>query len=443
MPDGEKKLLKCSGCNVSYNVANLKPGARFKCQKCGAINTVPMETGAAVPSAPLQAAQPPAPPPPPQGGATAMGPKPASTIQPKPSSPAVQPAKPSSAIKPPAPIPLRGKTAVGARKIATSRFGSRLGTAGKKPSRFARPGKGVVSRAQAEGGGEIAVKKSKTPLIIGIVVGAAVLGIIIFLATRSGGGGSVAKEVFNEIKDVIKAQKTEAFFNCLTKASKEKLNELSTKEKQELVLPKELKFKEVTEEGDKKIKIKCSEDGKDQTYIFIKEGDEWKLDITKRAEEMVKVKEKPPSPSDGGGPSDEITIWKPVDPALKNEIEAMLIEMQSENTDSKKLSQIKLNIINKGEDAISTMIELYLQNPTAKELEHIPDYLPEFTGKDYSVVDGQKQPSLKQVEDLKKFWMNRHNEKYLKYLCVQTKTEYQPYVFPPVGLKEKLEKESQ
>jgi len=38
----EKKLLKCSGCAVFHNVVKLKPGAKFKCPKCGAMNTVPV-----------------------------------------------------------------------------------------------------------------------------------------------------------------------------------------------------------------------------------------------------------------------------------------------------------------------------------------------------------------------------------------------------------------
>ena len=42
MPDGEKKLVKCTGCGDSYDTANLKPGADFKCRKCGAVNTWPL-----------------------------------------------------------------------------------------------------------------------------------------------------------------------------------------------------------------------------------------------------------------------------------------------------------------------------------------------------------------------------------------------------------------
>lgn len=40
MPDEEKVIVSCS-CLAQYNVAKLKPGSKFKCHKCGAINIVP------------------------------------------------------------------------------------------------------------------------------------------------------------------------------------------------------------------------------------------------------------------------------------------------------------------------------------------------------------------------------------------------------------------
>jgi hypothetical protein len=40
MPVEEKVIISCS-CLAQYNVAKLKPGAKFKCQKCGNVNVVP------------------------------------------------------------------------------------------------------------------------------------------------------------------------------------------------------------------------------------------------------------------------------------------------------------------------------------------------------------------------------------------------------------------
>ena len=40
MPVEEKVIFSCS-CLAKYNIAKLKPGARFKCQKCGMMNIVP------------------------------------------------------------------------------------------------------------------------------------------------------------------------------------------------------------------------------------------------------------------------------------------------------------------------------------------------------------------------------------------------------------------
>ncbi|MEK7448161.1 MAG: hypothetical protein AAB019_01615 [Planctomycetota bacterium] len=42
MSDGLKKIVKCTACPAQYNVAQFAPGTKFKCQKCGAVNIVPV-----------------------------------------------------------------------------------------------------------------------------------------------------------------------------------------------------------------------------------------------------------------------------------------------------------------------------------------------------------------------------------------------------------------
>jgi len=44
-PQKEKVIVVCSSCNTQYNVTKLQPGAKFRCAKCGMINSVPASTG--------------------------------------------------------------------------------------------------------------------------------------------------------------------------------------------------------------------------------------------------------------------------------------------------------------------------------------------------------------------------------------------------------------
>ncbi|MEW6026264.1 MAG: hypothetical protein AB1599_03090 [Planctomycetota bacterium] len=174
MPD--KIIVACSSCAAQYNVATLQPGARFKCQKCGTINTVPM------PQAPDQPAA-----------------KPPTRIMPR--APAGRPAgspsgRPVTGTKPPT-------------RIMTPAKGMGIKTSGLK--------KGLPGRRPAEDFGEddlgelTVKKKSKAPLFIGIGIGVVIL-VVIIIALSSGGGGipdeeaAMLKKVEEEVMEKEKAE---------------------------------------------------------------------------------------------------------------------------------------------------------------------------------------------------------------------------------------------
>jgi len=74
---------------------------------------------------------------------------------------------------------------------------------------------------------------------------------------------------------------------------------------------------------------------------------------------------------------EQVNQWKPVDPALKKEVKSLLTTLMSDPAvdTMAKAAKIKMQIIDKGEDAIGAMIELFLDDPSAQINKSIPVYL--------------------------------------------------------------------
>jgi flagellar basal body-associated protein FliL len=134
MPDENRKLMKCVSCNTTYNVTSLKPGSKFKCKKCGVINTVA-----------------------------------------------------------PGPVPDVAPVAV---NVAPKSAQSRMSKPMSRANLYQRGKSSGLSRIKSDAGitDEAPPPKSKTPLIIGISAGVVVLGIIIYCVTSSGSKTPPAEE---------------------------------------------------------------------------------------------------------------------------------------------------------------------------------------------------------------------------------------------------------
>ena len=162
MPDGQKVIVACSSCATQYNVATLQPGAKFKCQKCGTVNTVPVSA----PAAPAPARPQP---------------------QPRPAMPAGRPmvrgAKPPTTIRPP--VKGMGIRASGLKK----------GLPTRQPA--------GDSDEEDMNGMEVK-KKSKTPLFIGIGIGVVILAVVLIILFSGGGKEEAA------LKDAKEKENAEA-----------------------------------------------------------------------------------------------------------------------------------------------------------------------------------------------------------------------------------------
>ncbi len=220
MANGVKKVFNCPGCNVGYNIANLKPGTKFKCQKCGIINTVPVAPPAVQPAQaqrPVQTASPSQmrPSVPPSRPQT----RPPSSPLPRPSAP--PPAKQrekfieeeipqdeapaeEEVMEEEAPPPRRptsrfGKPGLASKGGSASKY-SKLGSLkrGKGASKFGKklPSRKDASEEGEEGDGfeEEPKKKNKTLLIGGIVAGVVILIVVIILLAGSKPPAKDAKE---------------------------------------------------------------------------------------------------------------------------------------------------------------------------------------------------------------------------------------------------------
>jgi len=147
MPDGQKVIVVCASCATKYNVAGLQPGTRFRCQKCGNINVVPVPAAPTEPRRPIIGAQ----------------------------------VKPQTGIHP-----------------LTSK-GMSIKTTGLKKGLPIAPADwigetDVIFLEEEEDISGIEIKKeSKTLIYAGIGIGAVILAVVV-IALFSGGAGSVGKD---------------------------------------------------------------------------------------------------------------------------------------------------------------------------------------------------------------------------------------------------------
>lgn len=168
MTNGQKVIVACPSCAAQYNVATLAPGARFKCQKCGTINTVP--------------------------AALALAPKPQQ--RPTVKMPAQPAATRVAAQRPKAPMPSRPL----AKGMAIKPSGLKKGLPARKIA---------VSAGDDESmDGFVIKKKSKAPLFIGITVGVVIL-VVAVIALSSGGDDEAAEFAKADAARIAKEQ-TEA-----------------------------------------------------------------------------------------------------------------------------------------------------------------------------------------------------------------------------------------
>ncbi|MDI6733332.1 MAG: hypothetical protein QME51_04630 [Planctomycetota bacterium] len=259
MPEGDILVSECISCSAKYNVAKLKPGTKFRCRRCNAVNvvitpeqrtvfldssfdlsengkggagekTASADTTPKPPTAPTQTPTPK--PPLPQTPAVrppSPAPRPAAPTS-RPLAPAPRPAVPAS--RPPVTTtPTRGIPP----KIAPLKKG--LPTTG----RLARQPAGVSAEEDEMAG--IQVKKSKAWLIIVIIIGLAILGggYYFFVASK---GPSVEEE------EAIKRAEKES---AEKKKEKEKLAPPPAVSEEEVITPEEIAPVEETPKEVKKL----------------------------------------------------------------------------------------------------------------------------------------------------------------------------------------------
>jgi phage FluMu protein Com len=177
MLNEDKIILPCSSCQAKYNVTNLQGGTRFKCNKCGTINTVPIQEDAPTEFIPRQEV--------PQAIRKQGLPHPATSVK-------------KSTVKMPQPQ---------TRPSALSRQPMTAKGMSIKPSAFKRglPAGRVVRGQATESSEDIEVKKNKkTWMIIGIAGGVVLLIIIIWAFS----GGNKSKE--EEQKAIKQAEEAAA-----------------------------------------------------------------------------------------------------------------------------------------------------------------------------------------------------------------------------------------
>jgi hypothetical protein len=148
MSNEQKVIVACSSCATQYNVATLTPGARFKCRQCGTVNAVPAPTPQIAPTAWPQ-------------------------------------------LKPAVNMPARQVGGQGASPRLTAPTKPMVKSIGIKPSglRKGLPSRIVTIQAGVEEGmeGLVVKKKSKSPLFIGIMIGAVILVVVIIVLSGNGG----------------------------------------------------------------------------------------------------------------------------------------------------------------------------------------------------------------------------------------------------------------
>ncbi|MBI4834100.1 MAG: hypothetical protein HY811_04675 [Planctomycetes bacterium] len=352
MANGVRKVFNCPGCNVGYNIANLKPGTKFKCQKCGMINTVPVAPPAVQPAQmqkPVQAASPSQmrPPAPPQRPQT----KPPSPLPPKAAAP---PPKPKEAFveeeipqneapaeeevteeeAPPTrrPTSRLGKSGLAAQKGGSvSKFG-KLGKlkGGKGASKFGKklPSRKGAEEGEGEEGFEEEPKKKNKMLLIGGIVGGVIVLIVIII---------------------------------LLSGSKE------------------------TDKKDKK-------NGDEETT------EEQPKDEAKKTNEPAKPKLK------------GVENWVKADEALKTEISEMIKTMRDKTKTSGDIAKMYKDVVAKGDIGIVALIDLLVDAPEGPDAKLYFSALETLTKKQFAPTGPGRRKPLTPAEILgqwKMFWLNK------------------------------------
>jgi len=227
----ENVILPCSSCQVKYNVTNLRAGTRFKCNKCGTVNMVPVREDtptefiprANISNLPIRQS-----PPVRQTPAAPVASVKKSTVRLSgPSSPVVAASKPT--VRTPQPQ-IRPSTGIRQSPVTRPSAVKRGVTAGK-----------VISRQETEESEGIEPKKkSKTLLIIGIIGGVVLLMIVIW--AMSSGDKSKDKE-----KKMIADAEKAAAEKAAAEKEKEKppqTNEVTPKEPEKIPEPEKKPPKE-------------------------------------------------------------------------------------------------------------------------------------------------------------------------------------------------------